>query len=158
MKHIRRWALIGMGVLVIAFVLIQFVPYGRVHANTPVVQEPAWDSAQTRELAVRACFDCHSNQTNWIPWYTNIAPMSWLVQHDVDDGRRRLNFSEWNQRQRGIRDAAQTVADGSMPRWFYVPLHPEANLSASEKAQLIKGLQAIGSSAPGSGREGSGGD
>jgi cytochrome c551/c552 len=140
MKVLR---VIGVLVLVVLglFILIQFIPYGRNHTNPAVAQEPAWDSAQTRALAQRACFDCHSNETVW-PWYSNVAPVSWLLQHDVDDGRRRLNFSEWNNRQRGAREAAETVQNGSMPRWFYVPLHPQANLSADEKAALIKGLQA----------------
>jgi hypothetical protein len=81
--------------VVVLFGLIQLVPYGRDHTNPPVVAEPAWDSPQTRALAVRACFDCHSNETVW-PWYSNVAPASWLVQRDVDDGRRRLNWSEWS--------------------------------------------------------------
>ena len=140
MKGLR---IIGTIVLIVLglFVLIQLVPYGRNHTNPAVAQEPAWDSAQTRELAKRACFDCHSNETTW-PWYSNVAPVSWLLQHDVEDGRRRLNFSEWNLRQRGADEAAKTVQNGSMPRWFYIPLHPQANLSAADKAALIKGLQA----------------
>jgi mono/diheme cytochrome c family protein len=140
MKGLR---IIGTIVLIVLglFVLIQLVPYGRNHTNPAVAQEPAWDSAQTRELAKRACFDCHSNETTW-PWYSNVAPVSWLLQHDVEDGRRRLNFSEWNRRQRGADEAAKTVQNGSMPRWFYIPLHPQANLSAADKAALIKGLQA----------------
>jgi mono/diheme cytochrome c family protein len=139
MKGLR---IIGTIVLIILglFLLIQLVPYGRNHTNPAVGQEPAWDSTQTRELAQRACFDCHSNETTW-PWYSNVAPVSWLIQHDVDEGREKLNFSEWNRRQREAREAAKTVQDGSMPRWFYVPLHPEAGLSATDKAALIKGLQ-----------------
>jgi hypothetical protein len=62
-------------ILVGGFLLIQLVPYGRAHANPPVVKEPAWDSPTTRALAKRACFDCHSNETVW-PWYTNVAPVS----------------------------------------------------------------------------------
>jgi hypothetical protein len=62
--------------------------YGRDHSNPPVRIEPRWDRARTRELAVRACFDCHSNQTRW-PWYSHVAPISWLVQHDVEEGARR---------------------------------------------------------------------
>jgi hypothetical protein len=68
--------------------LIQAVPYGRAHSNPPVVSEPAWDSPRARELAVRACFDCHSNETVW-PWYSNIAPVSWLIQSDVAGAGRR---------------------------------------------------------------------
>jgi hypothetical protein len=135
---------IGFGVLAVIalFALIQLIPYGRDHTNPAVVKEPAWDSPATRDLAVRACYACHSNETQW-PWYTNIAPVSWLVQHDVDDGRQKLNFSTWNLRQRSARDMTESVQNGSMPRWFYVPIHPEASLSAAERAQLIQGLRAI---------------
>ena len=67
-------------------------------SNPPVTQEPKWDSARTRQLAADSCFDCHSNLTKW-RWYSNVAPMSWLVQSDVDGGRAALNFSEWDKPQ-----------------------------------------------------------
>ena len=118
--------------------LIQLVPYGRDHTNPPVMAEPAWDSPATRQLAVRACYDCHSNETAW-PWYTNVAPISWLVQRDVDEGREELNYSEWGIGQEGD-ESAETVQDGSMPPWFYLPLHPAARLSAAEKQALVQGL------------------
>ena len=70
---IKKVILIVLIVAVGGFLLIQFVPFGRDHTNPPVVQEPKWDSPATRELAKRACFDCHSNETVW-PWYSNIAP------------------------------------------------------------------------------------
>ena len=92
--NVRKLVLIGVAVLAAAFLLIQLVPYGHAHDNPPVAAEPNWDSPQTRELAQRACFDCHSNETTW-PWYSNVAPVSWLVQHDVDEGREYLNFSRW---------------------------------------------------------------
>ncbi|MCL4505002.1 MAG: heme-binding domain-containing protein [Chloroflexi bacterium] len=142
MNRSARLGGLGFLGLVALFVLIQLIPYGHDYTNPPVVKEPAWDSPATRDLAVRACYDCHSNETRW-PWYTDIAPVSWLIQHDVDEGRGRLNFSEWNLRQRSARDMAETVQRGSMPRWFYVPIHPDANLTAAEKDQLIRGLQAI---------------
>src|SRR5690242_16317240 len=82
---------VGLGLLVVA----QLVPYGHDHTNPRTVAEPAWDSPATRALADRACFDCHSNQTRW-PWYSHVAPTSWLVQHHVDEGREVLNFSTWN--------------------------------------------------------------
>jgi hypothetical protein len=117
------------------------VPYGRNHTNPPVVAEPTWDSQLTRALAQRACFDCHSNETTWF-WYTNIAPVSWLTQSDVDRGRRRLNFSDWTGSGRGTRELAGTITEGSMPPFYYVWMHPTANLSAAEKQQLINGLAA----------------
>lgn len=119
---------------------MQAVPYGRDHSNPPVVQEPAWDAPRTRDLVVRSCFDCHSNQVRW-PWYSHVAPVSWLVQRDVDDGRRHLNFSEWHQRQRKADDAAEEVAEGEMPLWTYLLAHPAARLDDAERRELIAGLE-----------------
>ena len=127
--------------LIVGGILIQFLPYGHEHANPPVAAEPQWNSQQTRDLATRACYDCHSNQTTW-PWYSNIAPVSWLIQHDVEEGRSRLNFTEWNQPQREADNAARQVQQGEMPQWYYVLLHPTANLARAEKQALIQGLQA----------------
>lgn len=125
-----------LGLLLIA----QLIPYGRDHTNPPVVAEPAWDSVKTRELAVRACFDCHSNETTW-PWYSNVAPVSWLVQQHVAEGREELNFSEWHLEQEGD-EAAKTVRERSMPTWDYMLTHPEARLSDEELAILARGLAA----------------
>jgi Haem-binding domain len=136
MKKIILWLVIG---LVALFVLIQLVPYGRNHSDPPVVKEPQWDSPQTRELAKRACFDCHSNESVW-PWYSNIAPVSWLIQRDVDEGRRRLNFSEWGRPIRRINEIGEVVTEGRMPPVQYYPTHPSARLSAAEREALAKGL------------------
>jgi hypothetical protein len=131
----------------IGLVAIQAVPYGHNHTNPPITREPAWNSPQTRELAERACMDCHSNQTNW-RWYTDVAPISWYIQHDVDDGRRQLNFSEWDKPQREARGAANEVQRGKMPPAAYFPVHPEARLTDQEKQILIDGLRATVASDP----------
>ena len=134
--------LVGIVVVIVVFVIaLQIVPYGHAHANPPVQAEPKWDSPQTRELAKRACFDCHSNETVW-PWYSNIAPVSWLIQHDVDEGRSRLNFSEWNRPQREARNAARQIQRGAMPLSSYLVLHPSARLASDEALALIRGLNA----------------
>jgi len=127
--------------VILVFGLIQLVPYGRTHTNPPVVAEPVWNSPATRVLAQRACFDCHSNETAY-PWYTKIAPVSWLTQSDIDRGRRRLNLSNWTGSNRGTHELAETINEGSMPPFYYVWMHPDASLSASEKQQLIDGLTA----------------
>lgn len=129
-----------LGALALAAVA-QVVPYGRSHTNPPVTGEPPWDSPATRELAKRACFDCHSNETVW-PWYSHVAPVSWLVQRDTDEGRRKLNFSEWNKPQKEADEAAKAVREGEMPMWIYLPTHPEARLTDAEKQALIQGLEA----------------
>jgi mono/diheme cytochrome c family protein len=131
--RILRWA-------IAVAVLIQLVPFGRQHTDPSVVQEPAWDSPQARQLARRACFNCHSNETTW-PWYSNIAPVSWLTQRDVNGGRSHLNFSEWNKTQRHAGHVVEEIQTGDMPPWFYLPMHPEAKLTPEEKAALITGFQ-----------------
>ncbi|HZP36396.1 MAG TPA: heme-binding domain-containing protein [Methylomirabilota bacterium] len=138
LRKILRW--IGIA-LVVVLVAIQLVPYGRRHTNPPGRVEPPWDSPATRALAVRACYDCHSNETVW-PWYSHVAPMSWLAQRDVEEGRRKLNFSEWDRPQKDAHESAKTVRNGEMPPWFYVPLHPDARLTAEETRALIAGLEA----------------
>ena len=127
--------------LIVGGIAIQFLPYGRDHTNPTANVEPQWDNQQTRDLVERACFDCHSNQTTW-PWYSNIAPVSWLVQHDVQEGRSRLNFSQWSGPQREAFNAVRQVQSGAMPQPYYVMLHPTANLTPAEKQALIQGLQA----------------
>ena len=119
-------------------IAIQFYPAGHNHINPPVLAEPHWDSPQTSALFQRACFDCHSNETHW-PWYSHVAPVSWLLQRDIDGGRSHLNFSEWNKPQRHAKDIAHQVSTGAMPLWFYLPMHPKAHLTAAEKQELIAG-------------------
>ena len=137
------------GALVALGVVIQVVPYGHEHANPPVRQEPAWDSPLSRGLALGACYDCHSNQTVW-PWYAQFAPVSWLIQRDVDTGRQRLNFSEWDQPQRGARPQSvdRRIQRGSMPPWYYVLMHSQAKLSDGEKQALMQGLDATVAQSP----------
>jgi hypothetical protein len=124
--------------VVLAAVLIQLIPYGHTHSNPATIQEPAWDSPQT--LVHRACFDCHSNQTTW-PWYSNVAPISWLLQRDVNGGRSHLNFTEWDRPQKHAKDVAEQVKEGEMPPWFYRPMHPASKLTDAEKQALIEGAE-----------------
>lgn len=122
------------------FLLAQAVPYGRSHGNPPVTKEPAWDSPRTRALAERACFDCHSNLTRW-PWYSNVAPESWLIQRDVNEGRSKLDFSEWDRAQDVDPAEIAEAVHGGMPPWYYQLMHSRSRLSKAEKEQLVAGLQ-----------------
>ena len=119
--------------------LIQLIPYGRDHTNPEVKREPDWDRTRTRELFFRVCRDCHSNETRW-PWYSSVAPASWLVQHDVEEGRSHFNVSEWGRAKNHGDEAAKEVREGEMPPWFYLPAHPEARLSEVERQDLLTGL------------------
>jgi len=136
----KRAVLVMLGILVFGFAAIQLVPVQRT--NPPVLSEPPWDSPQTRELAQRACFDCHSNETVW-PAYAYVAPVSWLVAHDTNEGRQYLNFSEWNNGgANSAGEVIEAVAEGQMPMANYVAMHPQARLTAAEKQQLIDGFKA----------------
>jgi cytochrome c551/c552 len=138
MARIRWNRLVWIGVVLV--VAIQFVPYGHDRTNPPVVAEPRWDSPATRALAQRACFDCHSHETTW-PAYSRVAPISWLVVSDVNEGRDKLNFSAW--KPPGEPDVVpKEVRGGGMPPWYYTPMHAAARLSEAERTALADGLAA----------------
>ena len=139
-RLVKRIALIGGALVVLLFVVIQVIPFGRPVPDPPIRVEPRWDSPRTRDLAARACFDCHSNQTTY-PWYSYVAPVSWLIQDDVRQGRSKLNFSEWDLPQREAQNASRELQRGDMPLPIYLPIHPQAQLSAEEKQALIDGLK-----------------
>jgi mono/diheme cytochrome c family protein len=127
--------------LVMVFGLIQIVPYGREHSNPEIQGEPKWDSVETKELFNRACADCHSNETKW-PWYSNIAPISWLVTHDVEKGREHFNVSMWGMQKKNEGDeAVEEIDEGDMPLFVYVLNHSEAKLSDEDKKVFIDGLK-----------------
>lgn len=138
--RVRKWLLRGAVALVVLFGIIQLVPYGREHTNPPVTQEVEWSSPRTRELAAGACYDCHSNLTEW-PWYSQVAPVSWLVYSDVQEGREKLNFSEWDRPQEEADEIAEAVRGGSMPPLQYKPLHPAGRLSDAERDELARGIE-----------------
>lgn len=132
--------IISIGALAL-LIGIQFVPYGKNHTNPPIISEPQWDSPRTKELFNNACANCHSHQTTY-PWYSNVAPVSWLLARDVTEGREHFNVSAWGaQKKNKGKDAAKEVREGEMPPWFYLPTHPEAKLSDTEKQELISGLE-----------------
>ena len=129
-----RWLLAGIVALLLA---IQVVPVSRT--NPPVggdVSAPP----DVQPILRRACYDCHSNETVW-PWYSRIAPVSWLVASDVHEGRGQLNFSVWSrltpaQQAKALREAWRHVADGEMPPWTYRLMHRDAGLSAEDRVAL----------------------
>jgi hypothetical protein len=137
-----RLLLVFFAATIGTLIVIQAIPYGKNHTNPPINGEPAWSSPRTRELMVRACFGCHSNQVEY-PSYASVAPISWMVQSHVDEGRSKVNYQEWNSGERG-EDTIEVIQNGSMPPSFYTTFgrHPEAKLTKAEVAELIAGLQA----------------
>ncbi len=146
MKHVRRIAKWVLAVLIVALGAIQLVPVDRTN---PPVETEAPATAQVRSVLRRACYDCHSNETVW-PWYSRIAPVSWLVAHDVKEGREKLNLSTWNryttkEQLKKLKESWEEVAEGEMPPWMYLPPHPDARLSADDRALLRAWSQDVGS-------------
>ena len=145
MKSLPRIIWLSLGAVVAVIVLLT-VGAILMESNPPVQQEPPWDTPQTKALAQRACYDCHSNETVW-PFYAKLPFTSWLVVFDTYRGRRNLNFSEWTSPLAGgragnrERQVAEVVTEGSMPPSYYTIMHPEAVLTAPEKQQLILGMQ-----------------
>jgi hypothetical protein len=151
----RRFLLrAGLGLLAVA-VALQLVPYGRDHANPPVTREAPWPDGRARELATAACYDCHSNQTRWPP-QSYVAPFSWLLTRDVEQGRDELNFSTWDSDDGEADDAAEAVAEGSMPPRRYVLVHPDAALSDAERQVLADALEVMDRARGGGGEDRSG--
>jgi hypothetical protein len=137
----KRWLAVGAGALVLA----QAVPVDRTNA--------AMDASRAVEARLevppaidrilnRSCYDCHSERTTW-PWYSRVAPASWLVAHDVSEARRKLNFSNWaayneRQQQRKLGQICEEVKGGDMPLWYYTPMHPGTKLSTADRQALCQ--------------------
>ncbi len=131
---VLRWILVGIPAVLLG---IQFVPVNRT--NPPVEAEvPAPENVRT--ILRRACYDCHSNETTW-PWYSRVAPFSWLVARDVIEGREELNYSTWNrvstqEQVKKLKESWDEVAEGEMPPWTYLIIHRDATLSAEDRTAL----------------------
>ncbi len=132
----------NLAAAVVVAVGIQLVPAGRSHTNPAVTAEPQWADPQARELMVRACFGCHSNEVDW-PWYSNVAPLSWAISDHVSEGREAVNYSEFDRPQDEADETIEVLLDGSMPPAYYTRfgLHPDADLSAAEVDALVAWLR-----------------
>ena len=121
-------------------VAIQLVQFPRT--NPPVSGELA-APAEVKAILRRACYDCHSNETTW-PWYSAVAPASWVIHRDVSEGRRRMNLSSWadyaedpGTRAQKLDEIRKAVVSGDMAPRYYLALHPRARLSESDRATLL---------------------
>ena len=136
MKRILKFA--GIAVIII-LIGMQFIPLS--HTNPPVTREIKWNAPETKALAQRACFACHSNETVW-PAYSYVAPISFVVVRHTNEGRENLNFSQWDQPNADFDDVSENIKRGEMPLKEYLLLHADAKLTAAETQQLIDGLEA----------------
>jgi hypothetical protein len=143
-------------------VLLMVIQFFRPERSNPAV-DPADDIAaqmsvppEVRSILERSCYDCHSTKTRW-PWYTNVAPVSWLVVHDVDEGRGHLNFSEWGSYKQGKRVSRlemmiSEVDKGEMPPNDYLLMHGEAVLTETDRDILCAWAEHLSDSLTAAGR------
>ncbi len=114
----------------------------RMDKTNPPVTADLSAPAPVKEIMKRACYDCHSNETVW-PWYSDVAPLSWLLAYDVHEGRAELNFSDWGtyrvaRRLKELEKIRREVTDGEMPPWYYVyPMRPDRRLSTTDREALF---------------------
>lgn len=125
--------------LVVILVGIQFVPIDRT--NPPVKSEVDAPD-EVAAILQRACYDCHSNETRW-PWYSRVAPTSWLVAGHVQEGRGEINFSEWptfdfELQEHAYRDIEEQIDEGKMPLRSYTLVHSDARLSQEDRETLLR--------------------
>ena len=132
-------------------IVIQFVQPKRT--NPPIVPSRALAAhvrvpEEVQSILMRACGNCHSNQTVW-PWYSHIAPISWLITDDVNQGRRHMNLQDWEARIPRHpfdpqRDICKEVRDKGMPPFTYRMVHKEARLTPQEIDTLCSWFQSLG--------------
>lgn len=120
-------------IIVLIFVGIQFIP---VTLSNPPVESDISTPPEVKSILKVSCYDCHSHETIW-PWYSKMAPVSWLLAADAGEGREKMNFSTWNKydpekQRRLIAEAMDEVRGGNMPPWFYILKHPDAKISPGE--------------------------
>ena len=130
--------------LIVIGALIGVAQGVRFPQTNPPVRGDLVAPLAVKDVLRGACYDCHSNETQW-PWYSNVAPLSWLVHHEVEEGRKRLNFSDWAEYASDPETASQKlaqiskfVASGDMAPWYYRMLRRCARLSAAQRDRVIR--------------------
>jgi hypothetical protein len=130
--------------LVLAFIIIQFINRPEKTSSNEITEDDITRQANlpsdVEKIMKRSCYDCHSNQTVW-PWYSNIAPVSWLVEKDVREGRKDMNFSTWgklsdNKKSKLLSEICDLISENEMPLPVYLIMHSEAKLSDEDKKKL----------------------
>lgn len=150
----RGKKVIKIGILAFAAVFLLSQAIRTDRSNPPVAADISCDP-QIKLLLHRACYNCHSNETVW-PWYSNLAPVSWLVASDVREARQHVNFSDWGDydsstRVYKLKGIAEVVQEGEMPLWYYSIMHKEARLDSAQRDRIIGWAVAASESvAPGS--------
>jgi hypothetical protein len=122
-------------ILILLLLITQFIPINRENPETVPNNELKANSEVTAILK-KSCYDCHSNNTSW-PWYSYISPIKFLVEHDVEEGRSEMNFSEWNsysakKQKHKLKEIIEEIEEGEMPMPVYLITNSEAKVTEDE--------------------------
>lgn len=135
---------VAMAAVAVVLGAAQFVRFPRT--NPPVSGDLAAPPDVT-EIIRRACYDCHSNETKW-PWYSRIAPASWLAYRHVTQARARLNFSDWTDyaydpgtESLKLDEIEKLIRSGAMPPWYYRLTHSDARLTDAQRAAVLSWIE-----------------
>jgi hypothetical protein len=128
-------------IAIVAIVLLAVAQLARIDRTNPPVESDVPAPPAVKSALRRAGYDCHSNETAW-PWYSHVAPVSWLLAYDVTQGREDLNFSTWQRydpagQHKKLKETIETLNEGEMPPWYYCMMHPAARLADSDRQAII---------------------
>ncbi len=143
----RNTLLVLLGIVIVGFLVLQIFPISAISTKLarqerPILSHIDWGSPEAEQIVRTTCYDCHSNEPTY-PWYASIAPISWLLNKDINEGRRELNFSEQAANQIDGRELIEEVEEGSMPLPIYLTMHPDANLTEAQQQLLIHTFETI---------------
>jgi hypothetical protein len=141
---VKRTLLYIFGAVLLVGIAVQLVP---VERGNPAIETEIVVPVEVRAVLRESCYDCHSNETVW-PWYSQVAPASWQVAHDVEEGREHLNFSTWNryderEQHHKVEEIWEEIEKGKMPLPKYLRLHPNARLTPEDLATLEGWVRSI---------------
>lgn len=137
--------------LVVIVIVLQFIPANRPITITNNPDDLLMNNVINSEVALmlrNACYDCHSNESHF-PWYAYVAPVSYLIDRDIREGRTHLNFSEWEslkatKKLKLLGEISDEVGDGEMPMKIYPPLHPKARLTDEDRKKIVEWTDTFG--------------
>ena len=128
--------------LVVVLFIINSIP---VNMSNPPITSDIKTPDNVKKILRESCYDCHSNETTWY-WYTEYAPISWLIAHDVNEGREYLNFSTWDkystkEKKELMHESIETIQEGEMPMKIYELMHPNSKINKDELNTLTSWIK-----------------
>ncbi len=140
-----------IALIILVLLAIQFFRIDKTNPPSVLSQDFIYltdPSAEVATLLKTACYDCHSNQTRY-PWYTNVAPVSWLIKGHINEAREYMNFSEWGtyppeKRKQRLIKCLEEVGEGEMPLFSYTLINGEAKLNPAQQTVLTAWFKQLG--------------